>query len=217
MKRYFLLMLLALSLLPERAAAQDWFEGVYVSMRAGALINHPTSGRLLLEDAEQELRSQSVLLSAGFDVAGALGIWLRFGGLRLRSEVEGGYQRGEIEARTRLDASPSDEGRGFQDGVLFLWNNYFNFLGRGSYHQPWAGFGLGVALQRQRFYWRGRQYKEAFKTDFAASLALGYDYRLTDQFGVGVSYRYVHIFGSVFDRYTESRQSQMRLGISYGY
>ena len=215
MKRYFLLMLLALSLLPERAAAQDWFEGVYASMRSGVFISHPTSGRLLLEDPES--RSQSVTLSPGFDVAGALGVWLRFRNIRLRSELEVGYQRGEIEARTRPAVLRGDEGRGYQDGILFLWNNYFNFLGRDSYHQPWVGFGLGGASQRQRFYWVGEQYKEDFKTNFAASLALGYDYRLTDQLGVGVSYRYTHIAGSVFHRYNESRQSQMRLGISYGY
>ncbi len=205
------LLLPTLCLLPVKAAAQDWFEGIYTSWRVGTFIDHPTSAQVAVEAPNP--RNLPVRSQPGFEVTGAFGLWLRFGDIRMRTEFETGYQRAQLEARARPSILRADEGRGYKDAALFLWNQNFHFLPRASRHQPWAGFGLGFAYQRRRFYWIGRQYKDSSAADFALAGAFGYDYRLTDQFGVGVQYRYVNIF----DRASDSRQSQVKISLSYGF
>ncbi len=213
MKRGFcccLIMLLVLFLPSARLNAQDGFEGIYTSLRVGTFLDHSRRGRITVEDLEP--RARSVRSQLGLETAFALGIWLRISDVRMRSEFEVGYNRAQLEARSRPTGLRGDEGRGYKDGVLFLWSNYWNFLSRGSRHQPWAGFGIGGASQRRRFYFL-RLYKEDFETDFVLTGTIGYDYRLTDQLGVGVHYRYVHIF----DQASASGQSQLRLGLIYGF
>ena len=212
MKRYCFILVLVLFALPDQLSARDWFEGLSASLRLGTFLDHPTGGEIieLINDLEEDGSDLSVRSQPGLDVSVALGLRLSFSeSIRLRSEFEVGYQRGELEARVRDN---NEEGRGYKDAVLFLWNNYFYFLPRRSRHQPWVGFGLGGASQRWRFYFL-EQYRDDFNTDFALALALGYDYRLTDQLGVGVQYRYVHIF----DRASDSKQSQIRAGLTYGF
>ena len=215
MKCYFFILVLVLFALPDQLSARDWFEGLSASLRLGTFLDHPTDGEIieLINDLEEDGSDLPVRSQPGLDVSVALGLRLSFSeSIRLRSEFEVGYQRGALEARVRDNNFRREEGRGYKDAVLFLWNNYFYFLPQRSLHQPWVGFGLGGASQRWRFYFL-EQYQDDFNTDFALALALGYDYRLTDQFGVGVQYRYVHIF----DRASDSKQSQLRAGLTYGF
>ena len=221
MMRYCFILVLVLFALPDQLSARDWVEGLSASLRLGTFLDHPTGRDIIelreaLEEDNPDLLNfgaRPVRSQPGLDVSVALGVRLSFSeSIRLRSEFEVGYQRGELEVRIRDNIFRREEGRGYKDAVLFLWNNYFYFLPQRSLHQPWVGFGLGGASQRWRFYFLER-YQDDFNTDFALALALGYDYRLTAQFGVGVQYRYVHIF----DGASDSKQSQLRAGLTYGF
>jgi opacity protein-like surface antigen len=201
----FLTLLLAM---PAKAQSAFYFDGINLRWSIGALVAHPYTYPSP-EDENFKLHSRvGLITSAG------LGFWFSLPeGLRWRSEVEGGYSRHSLVGFPPLSSQQgTEQGRGTITNGLVHWNNYIHFTDRFAYHQPYAGFGVG-AQRTDIDYYHGQNFEEPQKWFFGLNVELGYTYRLTQQLGVGVGYRYSHLFSNPH----KLKQSQVLFSISYGF
>jgi len=195
------------------AAAQDWYDGIYITARFGGVLPHPYTQPVRVQLGEETYRPK-LHARVGFTTNAALGFWFNFFDVgRLRAEMEAGYFLYELAGRPKIPRPQlsANEGRGAITAIALSWNAYFNFLPRSSPHQPWIGAGIGTARWQQTYYYR-RSQDRAQKWDLSVLGALGYDYRLTDQLAIGAAYRYYHLFS-----FPKLKHSQLLITISYGF
>ena len=208
--RYFIALICFVS---TQAIAQDWYDGIYLTMRMGGLVAHPYTVPVDIAIGNDRYRPKTHT-RLGLTANLGLGAWFNFFDVgRLRSEAEMGYMNVALAGRPKIPHGilGPEQGRGAITAITIFWNNYYNLLSRRSRHQPWLGFGVGGARGQLTYYYRGVQDQQQ-RWDVALSGGLGYDYRLTDQFAIGVGYRYTHILSA-----SEFKNSQLFIAVSYGF
>ena len=207
---------LLLCLLGAPVMAQDWqvgYEGIYIKARFGGLIAHPYTLPVDIAIGNNNYRPK-IHTRLGFTTHLALGAWFNFFDVgRLRSELEAGYMNYALAGRPKIAHGilGPEQGRGAVTAITIFWYNYYNILPRSSAHQPWVGFGFGGARWQLTYYYRGARDQQQ-RWDEALGGALGYDYRLTDQFAIGIAYRYMHVLSP-----RALRSSQLLIAVSYGF
>ena len=211
-----MVMMGAIAFTPQSALAR--FDGLYMKAHIGALIAHPLKETItitLINSETNQAQEQAVTLKStlGLSAGVALGLWLDFSrSYRFRMEWSLDYRNYELKG---LPSNPSltldAQGQGALTSLAIFWNNYLNLASHWQKHQPYLGFGLGVARNQHSYYYLFAR-DDPQEWDFGLNGSLGYDYRLTDQLGVGVHYRYSHFFAS-----PALNQSEVNITISYGF
>ncbi len=162
---------------------------LYVSISAGPIFTPGiSSGAVALEEADGDMPARLVNVGANFDAG--YHFELGIGGYvfnNFRLELANGYRRYDIEDVDSLEA------------YSILANVYYDFLGVSNrQHDPYIGFGMGLGLWQGRISTdlksRAREADLAVDDSLDAAFMLntmaGYNYFLTDQLGLGVSYRF---------------------------
>ena len=216
------MMIGAIAFKPQSALAR--FDGLYIKAHIGALMAHPTRETItitLINSETNQAQAQAVTLKSrlGLSAGAALGLWLDFFQTsRFRMEWSLDYRNYELKglpSNPSLPLNPSltsdAQGQGALTSLAIFWNNYLNLASHWQKHQPYLGFGFGVARNQHSYYYLFAR-DDSQEWDFGLNGSLGYDYRLTDQLGVGVHYRYSHFFAS-----PALNQSEINITISYGF
>lgn len=187
----FLAALAFVVFLPGAAAAQDWYDGIYVELRGGVVFLNDSDvesddlAAAGLSDAEFEA-------DIGWSVESALGYAHDSG---FRGEIALGYRQNELDEASAKFSGVTVSGDIDGDISLFtaLANGYYDFhldrygtQGPLGNLVPFIGGGLGVGLVDTD----GDDVGGATDTVFAYQGVAGLYYGITPNVGVSVSYAY---------------------------
>lgn len=194
--------------IPVPVERADW----YMRLDAGAVFGADPDVSATIDDFDIGsgwFRSDSSTL---FTVGGGVGYYWSS---RFRTDITVDYN-GEAEASAAVDATMDDDSFSIRDQVkqastTFLFNAYYDFLGRSRF-TPYIGAGIGFAINRLKrdnaldidcptcgIDYEGAISGKEQNVTFAAMATVGFSYEITPVTMLDVNYRFLHIAGSDID------------------